>query len=153
MRDLTHGEGQDLLERYKRACEDRDPDAAMALYAPGAEHRDQPFRDPYQDDNAIRGMWNDIAANEDHVEFDAERIWVAARTVLASWHGAYTDRASGERVRQRGFSTFELDDAGLIERVREWPVTRVVGKDSTVRPESVVPAARSTDRTDGTDGR
>jgi len=149
MRDLTHGEGQDLLERYKRAWQGRDPDAAMALYAPRAEHRDHPFRDPYQDENAIRGMWNDIAANEDHVEFDAERIWVAARTVLASWHAAYTDRTSGERVRLRGFATFELDEAGLIQRLREWPVSRVVGMDSTFRSEPVAPVSREADPSHG----
>jgi hypothetical protein len=47
--------------------------------------------------------------------------------VLASWHEAYTRRATGERVRVRGFSSLELDGDGLIERLRGWPVERVVG--------------------------
>lgn len=149
MPELTHGDGQDLLERYKRAREARDPDAAVALYAPEAEHRAHPFRDPFVGHNAIRGMWNDIAANEGHVEFDAEGIWTAGRTVLASWHGAYTDRASAERVRLRGFITLELDDDGLVTRVREWPVSRVVGVDSTFRPE---PSERVPSMADAPDG-
>lgn len=134
MHELTPGDAQDLLERYKRAWEERDPDAAMELYASDAEHRDHPFREPFRGDDAIRAMWNDIAANEAHVEFDAERIWVVGRTVLASWHAAYTDRTNGERVRIRGFATFELDDGGRIARLREWPVSRVVGTDSTFVP-------------------
>lgn len=134
MGQLTHGEGQDVLARYKRAWESRDPEAAVALYAEEGEHRSNPFRDPHRGSNAIREMWNDIAATEAHVEFDAERIWVSGRAVLASWHGAYTDRTSGERVRMRGFMTVELNDDGHIERLREWPLSQVVGIDRTFTP-------------------
>ena len=132
--ELMHGDGQDVLERYKRAREARDVDAVMELYAPDAEHRDDPFHEPYRGGNAIRAMWNDIARSEVNVEFDAERVYVAGRTVLASWHAAYTDATNGDRVRMRGFATFELDATGLIERLREWPLSRVVGRDSTYTP-------------------
>jgi SnoaL-like protein len=129
--DLTPGDGQDLLETYKRAWERRDVDLAMSLYADDAEHRDHPFRDPCVGSNAIRAMWNDIAANETHIEFDAERVWVVARTVLASWHAAYTDRTNSDRVRIRGFMTIEINHERKITRLKEWPVSRVVGKDSS----------------------
>ncbi|MEA2621237.1 MAG: hypothetical protein QOH61_147 [Chloroflexota bacterium] len=135
MATLTPGDGQDLLDRYKRALERRDPDAAMQLYAPSAEHREDPFEEPHVGANAIREMWNRIAATQANVEFDAERVWVVGSTVLASAHGAHTERATAQRVRRRGFMTFELDDAKLIVRAREWPVTRVVGVDSTFRPD------------------
>ena len=62
---------------------------------------------------AIREHWNEAAATQGNVEFDAERIWVTGGTVLASWHGAITRRATAERIRERGFMTIELDDAGL----------------------------------------
>ena len=132
MPQFSHGDAQDLLERYKRAWEDRDPDAAMELYAAHAEHRDDPFRDPFVGANAIRAMWNSMAANEAHVEFDAENIWVSGATVLASFHAAYTDRTTADRIRIRGFMTLELDTAGKIVRLREWSVSKVVGKDSTL---------------------
>jgi hypothetical protein len=85
--------------------------------------------------NAIRAYWNEAAESQVHVEFDAERIWVSGRTVLASWHAAYTRRATAERVRLRGFMTLELDADRLISRFRSWPAERVVGLDSTTRPE------------------
>jgi hypothetical protein len=135
MPTLTHGDAQDLLERYKRARERRDPDLAVSLYREDGEHRDDPFREPYVGVNAIREMWNDIAATQTNVEYDAERIWVSGTTVLASYHGAYTRQTNAERVRVRGFMTIELDEAGSIARLREWPVSGVVGTDSTFRAE------------------
>ncbi|MBA2254751.1 MAG: nuclear transport factor 2 family protein [Chloroflexi bacterium] len=135
MQPLTHGEGQDLLERFKQAWERRDPDLAMELYREDAEHRDHPFREPFRGANEIRAMWNDIVLNEAHVEFDAERTWVNGSTVLASYHAAYTDRTTGERVRMRGFMTIEVDGEGHVSRLREWPTTQVVGMDTTLRPD------------------
>ena len=135
MTDLTPGDGQDLMERYKQAWERRDPDLAMALYRDDAEMRLDPFEEPRLGANAIRALWNDVAASQANVEFDAERVWTVARTVLTSWHAAYTWRATAERYRIRGFSTFELDDAGLIQRQRQWAQFRVVGTDSTFKPE------------------
>lgn len=134
--DLTPGDGQDLFTRYKRAVEERDVDAMVALFAPDAEYRSDPFEQALAGSNAIRAYWNDIAATQVHVEFDAERVWVAGRTVLGSWHAAHTHRETASRVRVRGFSTIELSDDGLIVRMRSWPIGREVGADSSFEPES-----------------
>lgn len=137
---LTPGDGQDLLARIKQARERRDPDAMLELYRDDAEHRTDPFAPSLRGANAIRRYWNDVAAELVRVDFDAERVWVSGATVLVSWHGAYTRASTGERVRERCFSTIELDDAGLIERVNDWPATRVVGVDSGVTEADLAPA-------------
>jgi ketosteroid isomerase-like protein len=132
---LTPGDAQDLLAAWKRAWEGRDPDRALALFAEDAELRVDPFEEPLHGSLAIREWWNRFAAGSAHTEFDAERSWVAGRTVLASWHGAVTDRATATRSRHRGFLTCELDDERRIARARQWTVTRIVGTDSTFDPE------------------
>ena len=131
---LTPGDGQDLVDRFKRAWERLDVDAAMALFGEDAEYRVDPFEAPLAGANAIRAHWNDVAASQAHVEFDAERVWVSGPTVLASWHAAFTLRGTAERIRRRGFMTLELDEAGLVTRYREWSVSRTVGVDRTYRP-------------------
>ena len=132
---LTPGDGQDLFARFKRASERRDPDAMLELFGEDAEYRIDPFSEPLRGANAIREHWNAIAAGSVHVDFDAERVWVSGRTVLASWHGAFTRAATAERVRLRGFSTVELDRDGRIARMRDWPVSHSVGIDSDHQPK------------------
>jgi ketosteroid isomerase-like protein len=132
--DLRPGDGQDLLARFKQAVERRDPETMLELFAEDAEYRTDPFTTPLSGALAIHEHWNRVAAEQDAVDFDAERVWVAGRTVLASWHSAHTLRATAERVRERGFCTMELDPAGLITRMRAWPVTRVVHRDMAVGP-------------------
>lgn len=131
--DLTPGDGQDLFASYKRAWEGRDPDAMLELFSEDAEYRIDPFAESLKGQLSIRKHWNAVVAAQDHIEFDAERVWVAGRTVLGSWHAALTERATADRVRVRGFSTMELDEHGRIVRMREWPLRRVVGVDSSYR--------------------
>jgi limonene-1,2-epoxide hydrolase len=137
MPTLTPGQGQDLLSAFKRASERRDVDLAVSLFREDAEYRPDPFESALNGENAIRAYWNDLVAGWVNVEFDAERVWVAGNTVLASWHSAMTNRNSAERLRYRGFMTFELDDAGLVSRFKQWHAARRVGIDSTVDPEPI----------------
>ena len=106
----------------------------LEFFSEDAEYRVDPFVKPLMGSNAIREHWNTIVAEQTHVEFDAERVWVSGRTVLGSWHVALTQRATAERIRIRGFSTMELDEAGLIALMRDWTVKRVVGIDSGQKP-------------------
>jgi len=133
--NLTPGDAQDLLAKYKSGWERRDPDALMELFAHNAEFRGGPFDGDITGANAIRAYWNAFAADSANTEFDAERTWVSGATVLASYHAAFTRRADAARVRQRGFMTLELDDSRRIVRFREWPVQSVVGTDSTYKLE------------------
>lgn len=132
---MTPGDAQDLLQAYKRAWEQRDPDLAMELYTDDAEVRLDQFEEPARGSNEIREIWNDVAATQDHVEFDPERVWVVEGTVLFSWHAAFTRRSNADRVRIRGFSTLEVNSARLIQRSRQWAQATVVGRDSTFRAQ------------------
>jgi hypothetical protein len=133
MPNLTPGDGQDLLDKFKQGWEARDPNAIMALFDDDAEFRADPFAEPLSGSIEIRRYWNDVCARQAHVEFDAERIWVSGMSVLASWHGAYTRRATAERVRARGFMAFELNERLAVMRFRGWPLERVVGLDGSFR--------------------
>lgn len=124
--DLTPGDGQDLLARLKEAREQRDVDALVDLFAEAAEVRPDPFESPLPDRLALRAHWNHVMAEQLDVEYDAERVWVSGRTVLASWHAGWTSRATGSRIRERGFCTLELDPNGQVSRMRAWPLVRVV---------------------------
>lgn len=133
MTAFTHGDAQDLLAAFKQGWERRMPDAIVELFDTDAEYRPDPFAEPLQGLNAIRALWNDIAATQVHVEFDAERIWVSGTTVLASWHAAYTARATSERIRARGFMTLEMNESNprRVQRMKQWPLERVVAIDRT----------------------
>jgi len=132
---FTHGDAQDLLAAFKRGWERRAPDELIELFDRDIDYRPDPFAEPLLGLNPVHSLWNDLAASQAHVEFDAERVWVSGNTVLCSWHAAYTRRATAERVRARGFMTLELGDDRRVVRMRQWPSERVVGVDRTFEAE------------------
>jgi hypothetical protein len=123
-RDLTPGHGQDLLAAYKHAREECDPDAAMAMLSEQIELRLDPFEAPLNGHLEVRAYWNALAAAQSEVEFDAEQVWVVGRTVLCDWHAGYDTTSSTVRVRERGFLMMDVDDDGLVSRIRLWTITR-----------------------------
>ena len=133
---LTNGDAQDLLAAWKRGVERRLPEELLELCDKDIDFRPDPFAEPLIGLNAVHAHWNEFAAAQANVEFDAERVWVNGSTVLASWHGAYTRRATSERVRVRGFMTMELTEDRRIQRFRQWPTERVVGTDSTLEDKA-----------------
>ena len=139
--NLTPGDGQDLLDAFKRGWESRQPDVIVDLFREDADYRVDPFGEPLAGRIEIRRHWNDVCASQVNVDFDAERIWVTGPTVLASWHAAFTRRATAERIRARGFMTLELDEQRAVARFRGWPLEQVVGIDETFRPEGVMEGA------------
>jgi hypothetical protein len=124
MSNLTPGDGQDLFARWKQAWERRDVDLAMSLFTDHVDYRYNPFEPSLIGGNAVRAHWNDSVADAQDVELDAERIWVVGSTVIATWHSAYTSPSRQERIRWRGVTTFELNDEGLVERLRQWSAER-----------------------------
>ena len=135
MATLTHGDAQDLLDAFKRGWEEGRPGLIVDLFSEDADYRPAPFTESLIGVNAIRAHWNEIVKQQVHVDYEPEHIWVSGSAVLASWHAAYTRRRTAERVRAAGFMTFELDSDRRVERFRQWPTERVVGHDSTVKPE------------------
>ena len=134
MAGLTHGDAQDLVARLKGAWEKRDVDAAIECFAVDAELRPDPFAAAMADQTAIRAWGNRLAASVVHTEADAERIWLAGDTILVAFHGAWTERATADRIRIRGMLCLELDAERRVRRARAWALSRVVGTDSTIEP-------------------
>ncbi len=123
MQALTPGDGQDIAARFERAHTSRDPNELLDLVAEHVEYHPDPFGAPLRGRIEVRAYWNDIVERRTAVTFEIERVWVVARTVLCSWHGGYAGEGTPGRVAAAGFLVVDLDDEGLIGRVREWPLT------------------------------
>ena len=138
MANFTHGDAQALLDTFRRGWEERKPGLIVDLFTDDAEYRPLPYGEPLVGANSIRAHWNEIVGAQVNVDFEPEHIWVSGSALLASWHAAYTRRATAERVRANGFMTMEvseLDDAWRVWRFRQWPLERVVGHDSSFTAE------------------
>jgi hypothetical protein len=51
------GSVQDWLDGYRKAWEERDPEAAAALFTEDSQYREQPYEDAFRGADGVRSYW------------------------------------------------------------------------------------------------
>ncbi len=108
------------LERYGRAWEESDPDAAAALFSQDASYYETPFGAPAQGREGVRAYWANATRNQADISFSYEILSVAKGRGIACWRAGFTRRPSAARVTLDGIFLLEFDDDGLCRELREW---------------------------------
>lgn len=108
------------LERYGRAWEGRDPEAAAALFEEAAEYYETPFEPPFRGRDEIRRYWRGATNSQRDISFSHEILSVAPSTGVARWRAEFSRIRTGQRVRLDGVFVLTFDKAGLCTVLREW---------------------------------
>jgi ketosteroid isomerase-like protein len=105
-------------ERYARAWQAADAEAAAALFTEDATYRADPFREPYRGREEIRGYWREVTATQANVEVAIGRTMAAGERALVEW---WTQMDSdGTPVTLPGALLIDLDENGLCRALREY---------------------------------
>ena len=109
---------EEWIEAYRRAWEERDADAAAALFSEDAEYRTHPFLDPNLGRNSVRSYWTDVTSTQANVAVrmgrpfrDADRVAVEFWTTMEN---------AGTEVTLTGCMLLRFDGNGLCSALREY---------------------------------
>ena len=109
---------EEWIEAYGRAWEEREPDAAAALFTKDAVYRAHPFREPHLGTDGIRAYWAQATATQADVRVRfGEPIVSGERTAVEWWT---TMRAEGEEVTIPGCLLLRFARDGRCEELREY---------------------------------
>ncbi len=117
---MTGARLRDWLERYRRAWESRDPDAAAALFSDAATYYETPFGRPAQGKDGVRAYWSGVTEHQRDVKFSYEVLSTTGDTGIARWWAEFTRVPSGVRTRLDGVFLLEFDRSGSCRSLREW---------------------------------
>lgn len=108
------------LDAYRRAWEDRDPDAAALLFTEDGTYQWGPFEEPLRGRDAIRERWADAVAGQTDVSFGHEPLAVDDGRGYARWWVAFAVPTAQLRIRLEGIFEIALDEGGRCHTFREW---------------------------------
>lgn len=107
---------QRWAETWKRAWEEREVEAVVALYAPNCEYWTEPFREPYRGlDGAREYVTQSFASEHTVTAWFGEPVVDGNRAAVPWWA---TQIENDEPVTLAGISLLQFDDDGLV--VEEW---------------------------------
>ncbi len=106
------------LEAYRRAWEERDADAAAALFAPDATYRVNIFQEPHRGRDGIRRYWEDATRSQADVRVVMGEPFGAGERVAAEFWTQM--RVDGAETSLAGCLLLRFDQAGLCRSLREY---------------------------------
>ncbi len=109
---------REWLEAYRRAWEEKDADAAAALFAEGATYRSNIFESPNQGPQGVRQYWLDVTASQEDVSvLIGEPFGNGDRFAAEFWTRM---RAGGAESTLAGILLLEFDGDGRCTALREY---------------------------------
>jgi hypothetical protein len=109
---------QEWLEAYRKAWEERDPDAAAALFTDGAPYREQPYDEPFIGPQGVRDYWARVTATQDAVHFEYGEPVVQGDRAAVEWWVTLVN--SGAEITLAGEFMLRFDESGRCSELREY---------------------------------
>jgi hypothetical protein len=108
------------LGAYKRAWEERDPEAAVDLFTADATYHETPFDEPLRDREGILNYWSEVPRTQEGIEFSYEVLATTEAGGVAHWRSEFTSLPSRSAVDLDGILLVRLDAEGKCTEFREW---------------------------------
>jgi SnoaL-like protein len=108
----------DWIEGYRRAWEDRDPEAAAALFTEDASYRSSPFLEPNLGREGVLAYWAAATSSQEDVEVVMGQPLVDDNLAAVEWWTRM--RNGGEEITLTGCLLLRFAPDGRCENLREY---------------------------------
>lgn len=109
---------QTWLEGYRQAWENRDPEAAAALFTADAPYREQPYQDPFPGAEGVRRYWTEVTAAQSEVRFRYGTPLIAGDRAVVEWWVTMVN--GGADVTLAGVFLLRFDESGRCSDFSEY---------------------------------
>ncbi len=106
------------LDGYRSAWENRDPDAAAALFTEDSSYREQPYAEPFMGREGVRSYWEKVTATQEDVTVRYGVPLTEGNRAAVEWW--VTMRNGGMDVTLAGEFLLVFDESGLVQTLREY---------------------------------
>jgi ketosteroid isomerase-like protein len=117
---MTETDLEKWLDSYGRAWENRDPEAAAALFSQDVSYFETPFGEPARGRDGVRDYWANATRNQADISFSYAIVSVTGRQGIARWSARITRVSTSITVTLDGIFLLEFEDGGLCRELREW---------------------------------
>jgi hypothetical protein len=111
---------ENWLNTYKRAWENFDTAASIALFTDDAAYQLSLFSEPLRGREALTAYWSNVAASQSAVRFDYHILAVSDELGVNQWSASFMKRKTGKLIHLDGIFVVKLNDEGRCFEFREW---------------------------------
>jgi hypothetical protein len=108
------------LDAYTQAWENRNPEAATALFTDSGTYQVTPFLEPMRGRKAILEYWSEVARTEENIRFGYEILVANREFNIARWSASFVIVPPGLQTQLDGIFLISLDAEGRCKSLQEW---------------------------------
>jgi hypothetical protein len=108
------------LDAYRQAWENRNPEAAAALFTENGTYQVTPFLEPISGRKAIFEYWSEVARTEEDITFGYEILAANHELNIARWSASFVIVPPGLQTKLDGIFLISLDGQGRCTSLQEW---------------------------------
>jgi hypothetical protein len=108
------------LDTYGQSWENRNPEAAAALFTENGTYQVTPFLEPICGRKAIFEYWSEVARTEENIRFGYEILVANPELNIARWSASFVIVPQGLQTQLNGIFLISLDEEGLCKSLQEW---------------------------------
>ena len=108
------------LDAYGQAWENRNPEAATALFTESGTYQVTPFLEPMRGRKAIFEYWSELARTEENIRFGYEILVANRQCNIARWSASFVIVPPGLQTQLDGIFLISLDADGRCQSLQEW---------------------------------
>jgi hypothetical protein len=108
------------LDAYGQSWENRNPEAAAALFTENGTYQVTPFLEPICGRKAIFEYWSEVARTEESIRFGHEILVANPELNIARWSASFVIVPQGLQTQLDGIFLISLDEEGLCKSLQEW---------------------------------
>jgi len=108
------------LDAYGQSWENRNPEAAAALFTENGTYQVTPFLEPICGRKAIFEYWSEVARTEENIRFGYEILVANPELNIARWSASFVIVPQGLQTQLNGIFLISLNEEGLCKSLQEW---------------------------------
>jgi SnoaL-like domain len=108
------------LDAYGQSWENRNPEAAAALFTENGTYQVTPFLEPICGRKAIFEYWSEVARTEESIRFGYEILVANPELNIARWSASFLIVPQGLQTQLDGIFLISLDEEGRCKSLQEW---------------------------------
>jgi nuclear transport factor 2 (NTF2) superfamily protein len=106
------------IDGYRAAWENRDPDAAAALFTQDASYRETPYSEPDRGRDGVRAYWARVTSTQEDVKLLTGTPVIEGDRAAVEWWVTLLN--GGVEVTLAGEFLLRFDENGLCRELREY---------------------------------
>ena len=108
------------MDAYGQSWENRNPEAAAALFTEKGTYQVTPFLEPICGRKAIFEYWSEVARTEENIRFGYEILVANPELNIARWSASFVIVPQGLQTQLDGIFLISLDEDGRCKSLQEW---------------------------------